>query len=110
MPGVARLYAWAGLGQRSRPLEDIRALVHNVPHLQKAGHCDVVDNVITHDAQLACVSRVENTLKGQRVHDRRQRHRAHVLQQHLREHAENILNSYTLQKKLLEGWLVSTEK
>lgn len=109
MPGVARLYAWAGLGQRSRPLEDIRALVHNVPHLQKAGHCDVVDDVITHDAQLARVGRVEDALEGQRVHDGRQRHRAHVLQQHLREHAENVPDSHTHTLQLIERRLVSLE-
>lgn len=96
VPGVARLDAWAGLGQGSGPLEDICALVHDVPHLQEAGHRDVVDDVVAHDAQLARVGRVQDALEGQRVHDGRQRHRAHILQEHLREHAENVLDSRTL--------------
>ncbi len=50
--------AGAELDQRSRPLQDVRALVHDVPHLQEAGHRDVVDDVIAHDAELTRVGRV----------------------------------------------------
>ena len=64
-------------------LQQLGALVHDVPHLQDAAHGQVVDDVVAEHAQLARVGAGQDALERQGVHHRRDAHGRHVLQQHL---------------------------
>ena len=65
------------------PLQDLRAAINNVLHLQEAGGRQVADDVGQLQAEAPGVAEAQQLLEHRGVPDDRQRHGAHLAQRHV---------------------------